>query len=89
MPRVAATGPSAAAGRSGPLVGTHDQRQIRTLGCDDRWMDPSLPTVRLDLWRADAVVLFDGLMSVGLDAVPRASTGGAHAGRPNLGPLHG
>jgi hypothetical protein len=33
-------------------------------------MDPSLPTVRLDLWRADAVVLFDWLMSVDLDAVP-------------------
>ena len=33
-------------------------------------MDPSLPTVRIDLWRADAIVLFDWLMSVDLDAVP-------------------
>ena len=33
-------------------------------------MDPSLPTVRLDLWRADAVVLFDWLMSVDLNAIP-------------------
>ena len=33
-------------------------------------MDPSLPKVRLELWRADAVVLFDWLMSVDLNAVP-------------------
>jgi hypothetical protein len=33
-------------------------------------MDPDLPMVRMDLWRADAVVLFDWLMSVDLDAVP-------------------
>jgi hypothetical protein len=33
-------------------------------------MDASLPTVRIDLWRADAVVLFDWLMSVDLNAVP-------------------
>lgn len=33
-------------------------------------MDPELPKVRLDLWCADAVVLFDWLMSVDLDAVP-------------------
>ena len=33
-------------------------------------MDPELPTVRIDLWRADAVVLFDWLMSVDLNAVP-------------------
>jgi len=33
-------------------------------------MDPSLPTVRLAMWRADAIVLFDWLMSVGLNAVP-------------------
>ena len=33
-------------------------------------MNPSLPKVRIDLWRADAVVLFDWLMSVDLDAVP-------------------
>ena len=37
-------------------------------------MDPSLPTVRLDLWRADAVVLFDWLMSVDLNAVPIKDT---------------
>lgn len=35
-----------------------------------RTMDPSLPKVRLELWRADAVVLFDWLMSVDLNAVP-------------------
>lgn len=33
-------------------------------------MDASLPIVRIDLWRADAVVLFDWLMTVDLDAVP-------------------
>ncbi|MCP2264715.1 hypothetical protein ACFQHV_16220 [Promicromonospora thailandica] len=33
-------------------------------------MDPELPTVRLNLWRADAVVLFDWLMTVDLNAVP-------------------
>ena len=36
----------------------------------DRDVDPSLPTVRIDLWRADAVVLFDWLISVDLNAVP-------------------
>lgn len=30
----------------------------------------NLPKVRIDLWRADAIVLFDWLMSVDLDAVP-------------------
>lgn len=33
-------------------------------------MRSDFPTVRLNLWRADAVVLFDWLMSVDLDAVP-------------------
>ncbi len=33
-------------------------------------VEPSLPTVRIGLWRADAIVLFDWLMSVDLDAVP-------------------
>jgi hypothetical protein len=33
-------------------------------------VDSSLPTVRIDLWRADALVLFDWLMSVDLNAVP-------------------
>ena len=33
-------------------------------------MDSSLPKVRLDLWRADAVVLFDWLMTVDLNEVP-------------------
>ena len=33
-------------------------------------MDPSLPVVHIDLWRADAVVLFDWLTNVDLDAVP-------------------
>lgn len=34
------------------------------------FMGSDFPTVRLNLWRADAVVLFDWLMSVDLDAVP-------------------
>lgn len=33
-------------------------------------MDPDLPTVTVKLWRADAVVLFDWLMSTDLDTVP-------------------
>lgn len=33
-------------------------------------MEPSLPTVDLTLWRADAVVLFDWLSRVDLNAVP-------------------
>lgn len=33
-------------------------------------MDPSLPIVPISLWRSDAVVLFDWLMTVDLDAVP-------------------
>ena len=33
-------------------------------------MDPSLPTVPIHLWRADAVVLFDWLKTVDLDIVP-------------------
>ncbi|MGV9296965.1 MULTISPECIES: hypothetical protein [Amycolatopsis] len=33
-------------------------------------MDPDLPTVGIRLWRADAVVLFDWLMTVDLNAVP-------------------
>jgi len=33
-------------------------------------MDSDLPTVAVNLWRADAVVLFDWLMSTDLDTVP-------------------
>lgn len=33
-------------------------------------MNPSLPKVRLELWRADAIVLFDWLMTVDIDSVP-------------------
>jgi hypothetical protein len=33
-------------------------------------MDPSLPKVALELWRADAIVLFDWLMTVDIDSVP-------------------
>ena len=33
-------------------------------------VESSLPTVRIDLWRADALVLFDWLLSVDLNAVP-------------------
>ena len=33
-------------------------------------MDQSLPKVSIELWRSDAIVLFDWLMSVDLDAVP-------------------
>ncbi len=41
-----------------------------TASCSAEFMGPELPTVRVSLWRADAVVLFDWLMSVDLDAVP-------------------
>lgn len=33
-------------------------------------MDASIPTVNLELWRADAIVLFDWLHSVDLNAIP-------------------
>jgi hypothetical protein len=33
-------------------------------------MDPALPVVKLTLWRADAIVLFDWLMSTELNNVP-------------------
>ena len=33
-------------------------------------MDSSLPTVSISLWRSDAIVLFDWLSTVDLDAVP-------------------
>jgi hypothetical protein len=33
-------------------------------------MDTELPTVTVTLWRADAIVLFDWLMSTDLDTVP-------------------
>ncbi|MFE2537082.1 hypothetical protein [Streptomyces sp. NPDC059371] len=33
-------------------------------------MESDLPTVNVRLWHADAVVLFDWLMSTDLDAVP-------------------
>ena len=33
-------------------------------------MDTDLPTVTVTLWRADAVVLFDWLMSTDLNTVP-------------------
>jgi hypothetical protein len=33
-------------------------------------MEDDLPTVTVRLWRADAVVLFDWLMTTDLDAVP-------------------
>ena len=33
-------------------------------------MNPEVPVVSLDLWRADAVVLFDWLMSTDLNQVP-------------------
>jgi hypothetical protein len=35
-------------------------------------MDPSLPRVHVGLWRADAIVLFDWLMTVDLNDVPIA-----------------
>ena len=35
-------------------------------------MDASLPKVRLELWRADAFVLFDGLMTVDMPITHRA-----------------
>ncbi|MFD9442302.1 hypothetical protein ACFWBR_30005 [Streptomyces sp. NPDC060006] len=33
-------------------------------------MEDDLPTVTVRLWRADAIVLFDWLMSTDLDSVP-------------------
>ena len=42
---------------------------IGRICCHDPFMDPSLPKVRIELWRSDAVVLFDWLMSVDLSAV--------------------
>lgn len=33
-------------------------------------MDPELPKVSVELWRSDAVVIFDWLMSVDLNEVP-------------------
>ena len=33
-------------------------------------MEPDLPTVNVRLWRADAIVLFDWLMSTDLNTVP-------------------
>jgi hypothetical protein len=33
-------------------------------------MDPNLPTVSINLWRADAIVLFDWLARTDLDTVP-------------------
>lgn len=33
-------------------------------------VDPNLPTVTVHLWRADAVVLFDWLMTTDLNSVP-------------------
>lgn len=33
-------------------------------------MTSALPQVQLDLWRADAVVLFDWLMTIDLNTVP-------------------
>ena len=37
---------------------------------DDLAMDPSLPKVTIELWRSDAIVLFDWLSSTDLNAVP-------------------
>jgi hypothetical protein len=34
------------------------------------FMNPDLPTVTVNLWRPDAVVLFDRLMSTDLNTVP-------------------
>ncbi|WP_220377951.1 hypothetical protein [Streptomyces inhibens] len=38
------------------------------MSANDSW--ESVPTVNVRLWRSDAVVLFDWLMSTDLDAVP-------------------
>ena len=35
-----------------------------------KFMDPDLPIVKLSLWRADAIVLFDWLMNTDLNTVP-------------------
>ena len=46
------------------------QRHDRTVRWDDRGVDSSLPKVTVPLWRPDAIVLFDWLMSVDLNTVP-------------------
>ncbi|MCX4972694.1 hypothetical protein OG266_20520 [Streptomyces sp. NBC_00554] len=38
------------------------------MNADESW--ESVPTVTIRLWRADAIVLFDWLMSTDLNAVP-------------------
>ena len=65
-PELTSAGPSA---WHGPDLHAHRGRSGRCV-LDDLRMDPSLPQVSLALWRADAVVLFDWLMSVDLNAVP-------------------
>ena len=40
------------------------------LARDHVCVEPDLPTVNVPLWRADAVVLFDWLMSTDLNLVP-------------------
>jgi hypothetical protein len=38
-------------------------------------INPDLPTVTVKLWRADAVVLFDSLMTTDLNTVPDHTSG--------------
>jgi hypothetical protein len=47
------------------------RRLVESKRNEDRGSD-ELPVVRLDLWRDDAIVLYDWLMTVDLDVVPIA-----------------
>ncbi|MFE6615701.1 hypothetical protein [Amycolatopsis sp. NPDC057786] len=46
-----------------PVASDHDERHYVGMADD-------IPTVTIKLWRSDAVVLFDWLMSTDLDSVP-------------------
>ena len=49
---------------------TRGSRQLRTFAAIIARVTSHLPKISIELWRSDAVVLFDWLMSVDLDAVP-------------------
>jgi hypothetical protein len=52
------------------LADTSGSRHVRKSSARLGDVDPDLPTVDVTLWRSDAVVLFDWLMTVDLDTVP-------------------
>ena len=53
-----------------PSAAKHEQPHDGLLRCGHREVDQPLPKVAIELWRSDAVVLFDWLTSVDLDAMP-------------------